>query len=142
MKHLDMGQIREIVDCMHPVEYSKGASIIQEGDVGSMVYVMEGRRIVEGDVGSMVYVMEGRRRVDVMEGRGIVDVMEGEGIVDYNKPIHTVSRGRQYVAILGSQSSLPLYKHVHIGTGLQLNISSVLINFADFLAGTYAVASL
>jgi hypothetical protein len=47
-----------------------------------------------------------------------------------------------YTAILGSQPSLPLYKHVQIGTGLQLNISSVLIDFADYFAGTYAVESL
>ncbi|BFZ17666.1 hypothetical protein BsWGS_20704 [Bradybaena similaris] len=41
MKNLDMGQIREIVDCMHPVENPKGSIIIKEGDVGSLVYVME-----------------------------------------------------------------------------------------------------
>jgi cGMP-dependent protein kinase len=42
MKNLEMGQIREIVDCMSPVEYSKDSLIIKEGDVGSLVYVMEG----------------------------------------------------------------------------------------------------
>lgn len=41
MKNLDMGQIREIVDCMYPVEYEKESIIIKEGDVGSLVYVME-----------------------------------------------------------------------------------------------------
>ena len=42
MKNLDMGQIREIVDCMYPVEYTSDSLIIKEGDVGSLVYVMEG----------------------------------------------------------------------------------------------------
>lgn len=42
MKNLEMGQIHDIVECMHPVEYSKGSVIIKEGDVGSLVYVMEG----------------------------------------------------------------------------------------------------
>lgn len=37
-----MTQIREIVDCMYPVEYAAGSLIIKEGDVGSIVYVMEG----------------------------------------------------------------------------------------------------
>lgn len=38
-----MTQIREIVDCMYPVEYAAGSLIIKEGDVGSIVYVMEGQ---------------------------------------------------------------------------------------------------
>jgi len=42
MKNLEMAQIREIVDCMYPVEYQAGSLIIKEGDVGSIVYVMEG----------------------------------------------------------------------------------------------------
>jgi cGMP-dependent protein kinase len=43
MKNLEMTQIREIVDCMYPVEYIAGSLIIKEGDVGSIVYVMEGK---------------------------------------------------------------------------------------------------
>ena len=43
MKNLDLSQIREIVDCMHSVEFTKDSIIIKEGDVGSLVYVMEGR---------------------------------------------------------------------------------------------------
>ena len=42
MKNLEMSQIQEIVDCMYPVEYGKDSCIIKEGDVGSLVYVMEG----------------------------------------------------------------------------------------------------
>ncbi|KAL2083332.1 hypothetical protein ACEWY4_021105 [Coilia grayii] len=41
MKNLEMSQIQEIVDCMYPVEYGKDSCIIKEGDVGSLVYVME-----------------------------------------------------------------------------------------------------
>ena len=43
MKNLELSQIQEIVDCMYPVEYSKESCIIKEGDVGSLVYVMEGK---------------------------------------------------------------------------------------------------
>ena len=42
MKNLEITQIREIVDCMYPVQYAAGSLIIKEGDVGSIVYVMEG----------------------------------------------------------------------------------------------------
>lgn len=42
MKNLDINQIREIVDCMYPVQYAAKSLIIKEGDVGSIVYVMEG----------------------------------------------------------------------------------------------------
>jgi len=42
MKNLDLTQIREIVDCMYPVKYPAKNLIIKEGDVGSIVYVMEG----------------------------------------------------------------------------------------------------
>lgn len=43
MKNLEMTQIREIVDCMYPVQYAAGSLIIKEADVGSIVYVMEGQ---------------------------------------------------------------------------------------------------
>ena len=46
MKNLEAGQISEIVDCMYPMEYARGALIIKEGDVGSIVYVMEGNMIL------------------------------------------------------------------------------------------------
>uniref|UniRef100_A0A1B0BC86 Cyclic nucleotide-binding domain-containing protein n=1 Tax=Glossina palpalis gambiensis TaxID=67801 RepID=A0A1B0BC86_9MUSC len=41
MKNLDIAQIQEIVDCMYPVKYAAKSLIIKEGDVGSIVYVME-----------------------------------------------------------------------------------------------------
>lgn len=42
MKNLELSQIHEVVDCMYPVDYGKDACIIEEGAVGSLVYVMEG----------------------------------------------------------------------------------------------------
>ncbi|XP_046630491.1 cGMP-dependent protein kinase, isozyme 2 forms cD4/T1/T3A/T3B isoform X1 [Neodiprion virginianus] len=41
MKNLELTQIREIVDCMYPVSFPAGSVIIREGDVGSIVFVME-----------------------------------------------------------------------------------------------------
>lgn len=43
MKNLETIQIKEITDCMCPVEYAKDSLIIKEGDYGSVVYVMEGK---------------------------------------------------------------------------------------------------
>ena len=45
MKNLELGQITDIVECMYPVEYSQNSMIIKEGDVGSIVYVMEGKPV-------------------------------------------------------------------------------------------------
>lgn len=42
MKNLESCQIEEIVESMYPVEYNRGSCIIKEGDVGSIVYVLEG----------------------------------------------------------------------------------------------------
>jgi len=44
MQNLDTVQIREIVDCMYSVSFDQGAVIIKEGDVGSIVYVLQGRQ--------------------------------------------------------------------------------------------------
>jgi len=41
MKHLDMIQMKEITDCMYPIEFEAGSVIIQEKEVGSVVYVLE-----------------------------------------------------------------------------------------------------
>ncbi|XP_035514792.1 carbohydrate deacetylase [Morone saxatilis] len=42
MKHLEHGQILTIMDCMRPTSLTKGCCVIQEGDDGSTVYVLEG----------------------------------------------------------------------------------------------------
>ncbi|XP_030624578.1 cGMP-dependent protein kinase 1-like isoform X3 [Chanos chanos] len=41
MKHLEASQILTITDCMHPTTVTKGCCVIQEGDDGSLVYVLE-----------------------------------------------------------------------------------------------------
>ena len=47
MKNLEMDQIMSIVDCMYPLEQKNGSVIIKEGDVGNLVYIMEGKIVVE-----------------------------------------------------------------------------------------------
>lgn len=42
LRHLDLEQIREMVECMYNVDVAKNCLIIREGDDGSLVYVMEG----------------------------------------------------------------------------------------------------
>jgi cGMP-dependent protein kinase len=44
MKNLEMDQIMSIVDCMYPLEQKDGSLIIKEGDVGNLVYIMEGKK--------------------------------------------------------------------------------------------------
>ncbi|XP_074647310.1 cGMP-dependent protein kinase 1-like [Tubulanus polymorphus] len=71
MKNLEMSQIREIVDCMYPVSYKQGKKIIEEGEVGSLVYVLE-----EGTV-------------EVTKGKNVLGKMEpakvfGELAILYN----------------------------------------------------------
>lgn len=55
MKNLELSQIQEIVDCMYPVDYGKDACIIEEGDVGSLVYVMEGEDRSSHDLSHDLY---------------------------------------------------------------------------------------
>ncbi|XP_015916401.1 cGMP-dependent protein kinase 1 isoform X4 [Parasteatoda tepidariorum] len=45
MKNLENYQIREITECMYPIEYGQDTVIIKEGEVGSIVYVMEEGKI-------------------------------------------------------------------------------------------------
>lgn len=56
MKNLEISQIQEIVDCMYPVEYGKDSCIIKEGDVGSLVYVMEGTVLLSHS--SIAFIVE------------------------------------------------------------------------------------
>jgi cGMP-dependent protein kinase len=46
MKNLDTSQIREIVECMYPVMKPAGTMIIKEGEVGEILYVLEGRYLM------------------------------------------------------------------------------------------------
>jgi cGMP-dependent protein kinase len=45
MKNLEMDQIMSIVDCMYPLEHIDSSLIIREGDVGNLVYIMEGKKL-------------------------------------------------------------------------------------------------
>uniref|UniRef100_A0AAY4BNX2 cGMP-dependent protein kinase n=1 Tax=Denticeps clupeoides TaxID=299321 RepID=A0AAY4BNX2_9TELE len=45
MKHLEMSQILTIMDCMHPTMLVQGCCVIEEGDDGSLVYVLEEGRV-------------------------------------------------------------------------------------------------
>lgn len=42
MKHLDSGQIAEIVESMCPLRCARMSWIVREGEIGSVVYVLEG----------------------------------------------------------------------------------------------------
>jgi len=42
LQKLEDSQLREIVDCMYPVTFQKDSIIIKEGDVGSILYVLQG----------------------------------------------------------------------------------------------------
>jgi len=57
MKNLEPGQIKEIVDCMYPVEYVRGSLIIKEGDVGSIVYVMEDGKVEVSREGKFLSIL-------------------------------------------------------------------------------------
>jgi len=57
MKNLESAQIKEIVDCMYPMEYAKGSLIIKEGDVGSIVYVMEEGKVEVSREGNFLSVL-------------------------------------------------------------------------------------
>jgi hypothetical protein len=48
MKNLEPHHIEKIVECMYPVEFSQNDLIIQEGDVGHVVYTSEGRGLFGG----------------------------------------------------------------------------------------------
>ncbi|XP_030384638.1 cGMP-dependent protein kinase, isozyme 2 forms cD4/T1/T3A/T3B isoform X1 [Scaptodrosophila lebanonensis] len=61
MKNLDLTQIREIVDCMYPVKYPAKNLIIKEGDVGSIVYVMEDGRIEVSREGKYLSTLSGAK---------------------------------------------------------------------------------
>jgi len=57
MKNLESSQIKEIVDVMYPMEYAKGSLIIREGDIGSIVYVMEEGKVEVSREGKFLSVM-------------------------------------------------------------------------------------
>ncbi|XP_036382682.1 cGMP-dependent protein kinase 1 [Megalops cyprinoides] len=58
MKHLEAGQILAIVDCMHPTTVTKGCCVIQEGDDGSLVYVLEEGKVEVTKEGQKLCTMD------------------------------------------------------------------------------------
>merc|ERR1739844_556849 len=61
LKNLENSQIKEIVDCMYPMEYAKGSLIIKEGDIGSIMYVMEEGKVEVSREGKFLSVMTAGR---------------------------------------------------------------------------------
>merc|ERR1719400_329114 len=61
LKNLETSQIKEIVDCMYPMEYAKGSLIIKEGDIGSIMYVMEEGKVEVSREGKFLSVMTAGR---------------------------------------------------------------------------------
>jgi len=49
LQKLEDSQIREVVDCMYPVTFHQDSIIIKEGDVGSILYVLQGIRLASND---------------------------------------------------------------------------------------------
>ncbi|XP_070544336.1 cGMP-dependent protein kinase 1-like isoform X5 [Ptychodera flava] len=62
MKNLELSQIQEIVEIMYPVEHPKDSCIIKEGDVGSLVYVIEEGKVEVTKEGKFLCTM-GRSKV-------------------------------------------------------------------------------
>lgn len=57
LKNLEMGQVKEIVESMYSVTYEEGALIIKEGDIGSMLYIMEEGRVEVSKEGKVLCYM-------------------------------------------------------------------------------------
>ncbi|MPD05814.1 cGMP-dependent protein kinase 1 [Portunus trituberculatus] len=49
LKNLEIGQVKEIVESMYSVTYEEGSLIIKEGDIGSMLYIMEGEYLTRAN---------------------------------------------------------------------------------------------
>ena len=56
-RRITISFFQEIVDCMYPMEYAKGSLIIKEGDIGSIVYVMEEGKVEVSREGKFLSVM-------------------------------------------------------------------------------------
>jgi cGMP-dependent protein kinase len=79
MKNLEMDQIMSIVDCMYPLDTKDGSLIIKEGDVGNLVYIMEGNQSKEQKQTILLLILE-----------GMVEVSK------HNKIITTIGPGRVF----------------------------------------------
>lgn len=57
MKNLGQQQIEEITDAMYPVSYDSNDLIIKEGDIGSVVYILEEGRVEVSKEGRVLHTM-------------------------------------------------------------------------------------
>ena len=57
MKNLETDQIMSIVECMYPLEQKDGSLIIKEGDVGNLVYIMEGNKSLSLSLSLSIYMI-------------------------------------------------------------------------------------
>lgn len=57
LKNLEIGQVKEIVESMYSVTYEEGSLIIKEGDIGSMLYIMEEGRVEVSKEGKVLCYM-------------------------------------------------------------------------------------
>lgn len=58
LKNLNESQIEEITLCMFPVSHAKESIIIKEGDVGSVLYVMEQGKVEVSRGGNLLYYVQ------------------------------------------------------------------------------------
>ena len=42
LKNLELFQIESIINCMYPVEFEEDSLIVCEGEIGNVVYIIEG----------------------------------------------------------------------------------------------------
>ncbi|KAG7270985.1 hypothetical protein CRUP_014584 [Coryphaenoides rupestris] len=109
MKHLEHGQILTIMDCMHPTTVSQGCCVIQEGDDGSTVYVLEegmvevtkeGKKLCTinaGKVfGELAILYNCTRTATVTDRQGFQTIMMRTGLIKHS----------QYMEFLRSVPSL------------------------------------
>ena len=50
LKNLEPAQVREIVDCMYSKVYSRGETVITEGEPGDALYVIAGKKVTWGHI--------------------------------------------------------------------------------------------
>ena len=44
LKNLELFQIESIINCMYPVEFEEDSLIVCEGEIGNLVYIIEGKK--------------------------------------------------------------------------------------------------
>ncbi|KAK6316167.1 hypothetical protein J4Q44_G00136910 [Coregonus suidteri] len=96
MKHLEQGQIQTIVDCMPPTRLAQGCCVLQEGDNGSLVYVLEegkvevtkgGQKLCTMDpgkvFGELAVLYNCTRTATVTDRQGFQTIMMSNGLIKH-----------------------------------------------------------